>query len=100
MPYEKELKKIIRPSICFSIVGTWESVNLNPTVIIYRNEKTIFYYICIETTQQASLLHLRYKKMVASIFIATASKRLYIDYNPEQKMALAFHHWVTICVTN
>ena len=23
----------------FSIVGTWESVNLNPTVIIYRNDK-------------------------------------------------------------
>ena len=21
----------------FSIVGTWESINLNPTVIIYRN---------------------------------------------------------------
>ena len=23
----------------FSIVGTWESINLNPTVIIYRNDK-------------------------------------------------------------
>ena len=23
----------------FSIVGTWESVNLNPTVIIYRSDK-------------------------------------------------------------
>ena len=23
----------------FSIVGTWESVNLNPTIIIYRNDK-------------------------------------------------------------
>lgn len=35
----------------FSIVGTWESVNLNPTVIIYRNDKeyllSLIYYICI-----------------------------------------------------
>ena len=23
----------------FSIVGTWESVNLNPTIIIYRSDK-------------------------------------------------------------
>ena len=23
----------------FSIVDTWESINLNPTVIIYRNDK-------------------------------------------------------------
>ncbi len=25
--------------ILFSIVGTWESVNLNPTIIIYRSDK-------------------------------------------------------------
>lgn len=40
----------------FSIVGTWESVNLNPTVIIYRNDKE--YHLSIiyvsETTKQAS----------------------------------------------
>ena len=23
----------------FSIVGTWESINLNPTIIIYRSDK-------------------------------------------------------------
>ena len=37
----------------FSIVGTWESVNLNPTVIIYRNGKEylLFYCICIGNHQ-------------------------------------------------
>ena len=37
----------------FSIVGTWESVNLNPTVIIYRSDKEYlsFYYICIGNYQ-------------------------------------------------
>ncbi len=28
----------------FSIAGTWESVNLNPTVIIYRNDKDYLLY--------------------------------------------------------
>ena len=40
----------------FSIVGTWESVNLNPTVIIYRNGKEYLLSIVYvsETTKQAS----------------------------------------------
>ena len=42
----------------FSIVGTWESVNLNPTVIIYRNDKEYLLSIIYvsETTKQASFL--------------------------------------------
>lgn len=35
----------------FSIVGTWESVNLNPTVIIYRSDKEYLFYICIGNYQ-------------------------------------------------
>ena len=34
----------------FSIVGTWESVNLNPTIIIYRSDKEyllLYIYIYI-----------------------------------------------------
>ena len=27
----------------FSIVGTWESINLNPTIIIYRSDKAVSY---------------------------------------------------------
>ena len=40
----------------FSIVGTWESVNLNPTVIIYRSDKEYLFSIIYvsETTKQAS----------------------------------------------
>jgi hypothetical protein len=32
----------------FSIVGTWESVNLNPTVIIYRSDKEYLFSIIYE----------------------------------------------------
>lgn len=37
----------------FSIVGTWESVNLNPTIIIYRSDKEylLSIYICIGNHQ-------------------------------------------------
>ena len=40
----------------FSIVGTWESINLNPTVIIYRSDKEYLFSIIYvsETTKQAS----------------------------------------------
>ena len=40
----------------FFIVGTWESINLNPTVIIYRNDKDYLLSIIYvsETTKQAS----------------------------------------------
>ncbi len=40
----------------FSVVGTWESINLNPTVIIYRNDKEYLLSIIYvsETTKQAS----------------------------------------------
>lgn len=63
----------------FSIVGTWESINLNPTVIIYRNDKDYLLSIIYvsETTKQASpaTYGIQY-------FIATVFKRLYIDYDP------------------
>ena len=67
----------------FSIVGTWESVNLNPTVIIYRNDKE--YHLSIiyvsETTKQASPATYEIQQDGSQYFIATASKRIYIDYD-------------------
>ena len=56
----------------FSIVGTWESVNLNPTVIIYRNDKEYLLSIIYvsETTKRLHPLLMRYSKMVASILLA------------------------------
>ena len=55
----------------FSIVGTWESVNLNPTVIIYRNDKEYLLSIIYvsETTNRLHLLLMKYSKMVASILL-------------------------------
>ena len=68
----------------FSIVGTWESVNLNPTVIIYRNDKEYLLSIIYvsETTKQASPATYEVQQDGSQYFITIASKRLYIDYDP------------------
>lgn len=68
----------------FSIVGTWESVNLNPTVIIYRNGKEYLLSIIYvsETTKQASPATYEIQQDGSQYFIATASKRLSVDYDP------------------
>ena len=70
--------------ILFSIVGTWESVNLNPTVIIYRNDKEYLLSIIYvsETTKQASPATYEIQRDGSQYFIAIASKRLYVDYDP------------------
>ena len=68
----------------FSIVGTWESINLNPTVIIYRNDKTYLLSIIYvsETTRQASPATYEIQQDGSQYFIAAASKWLYVDYDP------------------
>ena len=68
----------------FSIIGAWESVNLNPTVIIYRNDKNYLLSIIYvsETTKQASPSTYEIQQDGIQYFIATAFKRLYIDYDP------------------
>ena len=68
----------------FSIVGTWESVNLNPTVIIYHNDKEYLLSIIYvsETTKQASPATYGIQQDGSQYFITAASKRLYIDYDP------------------
>ena len=67
----------------FSIVGTWESVNLNPTVIIYRSDKEYLLSIIyvLETTRQASPATYEIQQDGSQYFIAIASKRLYVDYD-------------------
>ena len=67
----------------FSIVGTWESINLNPTVIIYRNDKEYLLSIIYvsETTKQASPATYEIQQDGSQYFIAIASKRLYVDYD-------------------
>jgi len=68
----------------FSIVGTWESVNLNPTVIIYWNNKEYLLSIIYvsETSKQASPATYEIQQDDSQYFITVASKRLYIDYDP------------------
>ena len=67
----------------FSIVGTWESINLNPTVIIYRNDKNYLLAIIYVsgTTKQASPATYEIQQDGSQYFIAIASKRLYVDYD-------------------
>ena len=56
----------------FFIVGTWESVNLNPTVIIYWSDKEYLFSIIYMYRKLPNRLHpllMRYSKMVASILL-------------------------------
>lgn len=72
----------------FSIVGTWESINLNPTVIIYRNDNEYLLSIIYvsETTKQASPATYEIQKEDSLYFIAPVPKRIYIDYDPAKDM--------------
>ena len=80
----KRIKKDYPFFNLFSIVGTWESINLNPTVIIYRSDKEYLLSIIYvsETTKQASPATFFIMQVVSLFFFATASKRLYVDYDP------------------
>ena len=80
----KRIKKDYPFFNLFSIVGTWESINLNPTVIIYRSDKEYLLSIIYvsETTKQASPSTYEIQQDGSQYFISTVSKRLYIDYDP------------------
>ena len=64
----------------FSIVGTWESVNLNPTVIIYRNDKEYLLSIIYvsETTKQASPATYEIQQDGSQYFIVTEIGRAHV----------------------
>ena len=80
----KRIKEYYPSFNLFSIVGTWESINLNPTVIIYRSDKEYLLSIIYvsETTKQASTATYEIQKEDSLYFIAPAPKRIYIDYDP------------------
>ena len=80
----KRIKKDYPFFNLFSIVGTWESINLNPTVIIYRSDKEYLLSIIYvsETTKQASPATYEIQKEGSLYFIALMPKRIYIDYDP------------------
>ena len=82
----KRIRKDYPSFNLFSIVGTWESINLNPTVIIYRSDKEYLLSIIYvsETTKQASPAIYEIQQDGSWYFIAAVSKRLYVDYDPEK----------------
>ena len=79
----KRIRKDYPSFNLFSIVGTWESINLNPTVIIYRSDKEYLLSIIYvsETTKQASPATYEIQQDGSQYFIIAGSKRLYVDYD-------------------
>ena len=74
----KKIKEDYPSFNLFTIVGTWESINLNPTVIIYRSDKEYLLSIIYvsDTTKQASPSTYEIQQNGSQYFIATASKWL------------------------
>ena len=76
----KRIRKDYPSFNLFSIVGTWESINLNPTVIIYRSDKEYLLSIIYvsETTKQASPTPYEIQQDGSQYFSATASRRIHV----------------------
>lgn len=65
------------------LVGNWESVNLNPTVIIYRNGDTYLLSVIHmnETSRQASPVTYEIQEDEDGYFILHNLKRLCVGYD-------------------
>jgi hypothetical protein len=66
-----------------TLIGNWESVNLNPTVIIYKNNDTYLLSIIYinETSKQASLSTYEIEQDEDRYFISYNLKRTVIEYD-------------------
>lgn len=66
-----------------SLVGNWESINLNPTVIIYKNGNSYLLSIIYmnETSKQASPATYEIQKDEECFFINYNLKRAAISYD-------------------
>jgi hypothetical protein len=77
-----------------TLTGNWESVNLNPTVLIYRDGNT--YSLSIihinETSRQASPATYEIQEDEAGYYIRYNAKRMAIDYDAKLDL-------LNICVT-
>lgn len=80
----KKTKNRIPSFALSSITGTWESINLNPTVIIYRDGKRYLLSVIHinETSLQASPATYEIQKEDKRYFIVQSFKCLYLDYDP------------------
>lgn len=65
------------------LVGNWESINLNPTVIIYRNGNSYLLSVIHmnETSKQASPATYEIQEDEDGLFISYNMKRTVISYN-------------------
>jgi len=65
------------------LVGNWESINLNPTIIIYRNGNSYLLSVIHmnETSRQASLATYEVQEDKDGVFINYNLKRAAISYN-------------------
>lgn len=65
------------------LVGNWESINLNPTVIIYKNENSYLLSVIHmnETSRQASPTTYEIQKDEDGFFISYNLKRTAISYD-------------------
>ncbi len=65
-----------------AIVGTWESLNLHPTVMIYQSKKKfLLSMLHVSDNGQAQPATYEIQKEDNRYFIVSAFKRLYIGYN-------------------
>lgn len=68
-----------------AIVGTWESINLHPTVIIYQHKRMyILSMLHVSDNGQVSPATYEIQKENNRYFIVSAFKRLYIDYQTDR----------------
>lgn len=65
------------------IVGTWESVNLNPTVMIYRSYGGAYHLIIIELNEHTRQAHTSEYEIEQDLecYIHTYSGRKALTYN-------------------
>ena len=65
------------------LIGNWESVNLNPTIMIYKNGDAYLLSIIYvnETTMQASPATYEIQQDEDGYFISYRLKRIVIDYD-------------------
>lgn len=67
------------------IVGTWESINLHPTVLIYQHKRTyILSMLHVSDNGQVSPATYEIQKEDNGYFIVSAFKRLYIGYQADK----------------
>lgn len=65
------------------IVGTWESVNLNPTVMVYRSYGGAYHLIIIELNEHSRQAHISEYEIEQDLefYIHTYSGRKALTYN-------------------